>query len=323
MRVASLDTGGRDGTLALVSSDGTRTLVRPNGISTFQEALDDWHEVAAALDDAWAELDRDPAAGEPLDAGALLAPLPRAYEWCEGSTYLAHMERIRAARGMQLPPEHRLEPIVYQAGASRLLSPLEDIPLPDPAWGLDLEATLAVITDDVPIGTTAEDAPAHVLFLVLLNDLSYRNLLPLEYAKSIGPYLSKPTRPFAPFAVSAASLGSGWDGRTLRSTVRSWVNGELLGAIDSSKDNVFDFAVMIEYLTRTRSLAAGTIVGTGAVANWEPANGFACLGEKRAGELAATGAPSTPWLAAGDTLRIEAFDEAGSSIFGAMDQRIV
>jgi fumarylacetoacetate (FAA) hydrolase len=179
------------------------------------------------------------------------------------------------------------------------------------------------VTDDVPVGTTADEAPSHILFVVLTNDLTYRNLMPLEYAKSIGPYRAKPTRAYAPFAVSTPALGDHWSGRLLRATVKSWVNGELLGALDSGRDNVFDFAVMIEYLTKTRALAAGTIVGTGAVANWDAANGFACLGEKRALEVAEYGAATTPWLADGDSVRIEAFDDDGRSIFGAIDQAVV
>lgn len=323
VRVASFRRGGRDGTLAVVTPDGERALPTPAGIGTLQAALDDWEASAPALAEVYEELLDDEALGEAVDADDWHAPLPRAYQWCEGSTYLAHMERMRQARGMELPPEHTREPIVYQAGADALLAPHDPIILPDESWGLDLEATLAVVTDDVPLGTTAAEAPGHVAFVVLLNDLTYRNLIPGEFAKRVGPYQAKPTRPFAPFAVAPDTLGELWDGKSLTATVKSWVNGELLGAVASDQDNVFDFAVMIEFAARTRQLAAGTIIGTGTVANRDPSSGYGCVGEKRAVELATTGEATTSWLRHGDTVRIEAFAPDGSSLFGATDQTVI
>jgi fumarylacetoacetate (FAA) hydrolase len=323
VRVASLKAGGRDGTLALVSASGDRVLPEPGGIRTFQALLDDWAACEPILSAESARLEDDPRAGRPVEPTEFHSPLPRAYQWCEGSTYLPHIERTRRARGLDVPPELVQEPAVYQSGAARLLGPLDPIPLPDEAWGLDLEATVACITGDVPVGTTAKDASAHVLFLVLTNDLTYRNLLPAEVAKGLGPHLSKPTRAYAPLAVSATSLGDLWDGGLLRATVKSWVNGELLGAVDSASDTIFDFPAMIEYLARTRELPAGTIVGTGAVSNEELRNGFACLAEKRAIELLTQGEAVTPWLVDGDTVRIEAFDSDGRSLFGAVDQAVV
>lgn len=307
----------------LVSTDGER-IMRSSNAATFQEALDHWETRVSGLRTEWAALESDPSLGETAaDSAGFCSPLPRAYEWCEGSTYIAHMERMRGARGMELPPAHELEPIIYQAGASRLLSPREPVPLPDPTWGLDLEATVAVIVDDVPIGTTADEASDHILFVMLTNDFTYRNLMPREYAKRVGPYQAKPTRAYAPFAVSGELLGDMWDGRLLHVTVRSWVNGTLLGAVDAGADNVFDFAILIEYLTRTRALAAGTIVGAGTVANRDASNGFACLGEKRALELAETDKTQTDWLQVGDVVRIEAFDSSNRSVFGALEQTIV
>ena len=322
MRVATFKRGGRDGTLAVVSPRGDRALAKPCGISTLQRALDAWTSAAPELAAVYERLAVDQRFGEPLDPRALHSPLPRAYQWCEGSTYLAHMERMRQARGMDLPPEHTREPIIYQAGADKLLAPLDAILLPDESWGLDLEATLAVITDDVPLGTTAEEAPEHVAFVVLANDLTYRNIVPREYAKAVGPYQSKPTRAFAPIAVSPAALGDLWNGRTLRATVKSWVNGELLGSIDAARDSVFDFGDMIGYAATTRELTAGTIIGTGTVANYDLVNGFGCIGEKRAVELADTGDAATPWLAFGDSVQIEAFAPNGTSLFGAIEQTV-
>lgn len=323
VRVCSLKQGGRDGTLALMSPSGDRVLAMPAGIPTLQAALDNWRTAAPQLATEYERLMADAGLGIPIDFAGLHSPLPRAYQWCEGSTYLPHMERMRRARGMELPPKHTLEPIIYQAGADTLLAPGDPIPLPDESWDLDLEATLAVITDDVPRGTTAERASEHIAFVVLLNDLTYRRLIPREFAKSVGPYQSKPARAFAPIAASPAVLADLWDGRRLHATVKAWVNGELLGALATDQDNFFDFPAMIAYAAATRELAAGTILGTGTVANHDPANGFGCLGEKRAVEVAQTGDTATPWLTDGDVVRIEAFAPDGSSLFGAIEQRVV
>lgn len=302
---------------------GDRVLPEPAGISTLQAALDEWELVAPALRAEYKRFEAIPAAGLRIQADELHSPLPRAYQWCEGSTYLPHMERIRRARGMELPPEHLVEPIVYQAGADQLLAPNDPIELPDVAWGLDLEATLAVITDDVPVGTTVEAAVGHVAFVVLLNDLTYRNLIPREYEKRVGPYQSKPTRAFAPIAVAPEALGNLWADGLVRARVTSWVNDEILGAVASDVDNSFTFPEMIAFLTKTRSLAAGSIVGLGTVANYDLAMGFGCIAEKRAVESLADGEPHTPWLRPGDRVRIEALSPAGASIFGAVDQVVV
>lgn len=323
MHVATLRRGGRDGTLAVVVPAGDRAAVEPGGIATFQAALDDWATAAPLLKKSYERLVEDEEFGEPVTWADLQSPLPRAYEWCEASSYLPHMERMRASRGMALPPEHAREPILYQAGASTTLAPLDPIPLPDPEWGLDLEATLAVITDDVPIGTTPDEAADHVLFVVLTNDVTYRNLLAGELRKAIGPYQAKPARAYAPLALSPRALGGLWDGRILRATVQAWVNDALLGALPSERDFAFDFGDILAYATRTRELKAGSIVGIGTIASRDASNGFGCLGEKRAVEALEGGAPQTPWLTYGDVVRIEAFDPDGRSLFGAIRQEIL
>jgi fumarylacetoacetate (FAA) hydrolase len=323
MRLGSRPGPGRDGTLVLIDAPGTRALSTPAGYPTLQSALDDWAAAEPALTRLAAELAADADAGDPLQTGELVCPLPRAYQWAEASSYLTHMERIRGARGMTLPPEHRREPIMYQSGADHNLDPTQDIPLPDPAWGLDLEATVAIVTDDVPRGTTADEAPAHIKLVMLTNDLTMRNLMPAEYAKGVGPYRAKPARAYAPIAVGTETLGELWTGRLLNATVRSWVNGELLGEPDSGRDCAFDFAQLIAYATMTRSLAAGTIIGSGTVSNRDPEAGYSCLAEKRAVEIVRDGSSSTELLKIGDTVRIEAFSPAGTSLFGAMDQTIV
>jgi fumarylacetoacetate (FAA) hydrolase len=323
MRLATLKAGGRDGTLAVVAGDGITALPAPAGIPTLQAALDDWDVALPRLNDALPECIPGGPATVSVAAEELHSPLPRAYQWCDGSTYLSHMERIRMARGMALPPSHDTEPIVYQSGSDRFLAPTEPIPLPEESWGLDLEATVAVVTGDVPRGTTVADAPYFVRLLMLTNDLTYRAIMPLEYAKSVGPYLAKPARAYAPFARAVEGLGPTWDGRLLHATVRCTVRGTLLGELRSDEDCAFDFATLISYLTRTRSLAAGTIVGSGTISNRDESRGFGCLAELRAVEMLRDGEARTPLLSAGDTVKIEAFDEAGESLFGALDQRVV
>lgn len=316
-RLASLRSGGRDGSFVVVSRDGTR--YRPGPVPTVQEAIERWDEIQQPLAEAAAAVERD---GEPADAASLLAPLPRAYHYCEGSTYLVHMERNRAARGAPLPPGHGVDPAVLMGASDRFLAPTEPIQLTDPAWGLDLEATIAVIVGDVPMGVTAEQAGTYVRAIVLVNDLTLRNILPAEFAKGIGFYQAKPYRAVAPFAVTPDELGDVWDGHLLHATVRTWVNGEPLGTLSSGVDATFDFPEVIAHAARTRPLAAGTIVGTGTVSNRDLAAGFGCLAEKRSIELL-EGRPTSRYLHAGDVVRIEAFTEDERSIFGAMEATVV
>jgi fumarylacetoacetate (FAA) hydrolase len=298
-------------------------VAEPGGIRTLQAAVERWEHALPLLEEALARAEaRGPGTIE-VAPDALASPLPRAFQWADGSTYLTHMERIRAARGMPLPPGHDTDPIVYQSGSDRFLAPTEDVPLPDPDWGLDLEATVAVVTGDVPRGTRADDVPALIRLVLLADDLTYRNLMPLEYAKGVGPYLAKPARPYAPFARPVGSLGDLWDGGLLHATVRCTVRGGEIGALDTAADCAFDFAELIAHLTRTRALAAGTIVGSGTVSNRDPARGVGCLAELRAVETLRDGAPSTPLLGAGDHVRIEAFDARGDSLFAAIDHRVV
>lgn len=319
MRLGSLRAGGRDGALIVVSADGGRYL--PGPVSTLQAALEDWEGQADALSAAADQLQRD-GTGDPLDPDDLHAPLPRAYQYCEGSTYLSHMERCRAVRNAPLPPGHGVEPAVLQSCSDRFLAPTEPVPLADEAWGLDLEVTVAVITGDVPSGVSAAEAPAWIRLVVLLNDFTLRNVLPGEFAKGLGFFQSKPLRPFAPFAVTPESLGPAWDGRLLHATVRCWINDELLGSLDSGADASFDFGQVIAHAAHTRPLAAGTIVGTGTISNLDESHGVGALAEKRALQHR-DGLPLSPLLRVGDTVAIEAFDASGNSIFGAMRSAVV
>lgn len=323
MRLGSFPGPGRDGTLVLIAADHRRAVRTPAGIATLQAALDDWADCAPRLETIAERLEDGREAGEAIDLAALHSPLPRAYQWCDGSTYLSHMERIRAARGMALPPDHDREPILYQSGSDAFLTPRQDIELADEAWGLDLEATVAVVTDDVPRATSRVQALDHIKLVMLTNDLTLRHLMPAEYAKGVGPYRAKPQRGYAPVAVSPRTLGESWSDALLHARVRSWVNGELLGEPDPGRDCAFDFGELIAYMTQTRALAAGTIIGSGTVSNRDEQVGYSCLAERRAVETLRGGEAVTPLLGVGDVVRIEAFDASERSLFGALEQRVV
>jgi fumarylacetoacetate (FAA) hydrolase len=324
MRLASLKTGGRDGTLVLVSEqDPQSVVVTPAGFATLREAVEEWPSASVTLRELSERFGNDGAVLRRVAADEFHAPLPRAFQWADASTYHAHMERLRAARGMPLPPDHETDPIVYQSGSDRFLAPLEPIELRDEAWGLDLEATVAVVVDDVPQGVGADDARHHIILVLLANDLTHRHLLGAEYAKGVGFYQAKPLRSFAPFAMTPDALGDAWDGGGLRATVECRVNGELLGSLDAAADRAFDFGEIVAHMARTRSLSAGTVIGSGTVANRDPARGFGCLAEKRAVELSEHGEATTRFLRPGDRVHVEAFGADGRSLFGAIDQLVI
>ena len=270
-----------------------------------------------------ADLDAGRTAGEPLDPARLAAPLPRAYEWVDGSAYLNHSRLVRKARGALPPPTLETDPLVYQGGSGVLLGPTDPIPLGDPAWGLDLEGEVCAILGDVPLGTRAAQAAGCVRLFCLANDLTFRNLVPGELEKGFGFFQSKPATAFSPFAVTPDELGPAWrDGRLhLRLDVR--LNGAVLGDLDTGPEMHFSFLDLVQHITRTRALCAGTILGSGTVSNQEEARGVSCLQERRVRETIAGGAPRTPFLAAGDQVRIEARDGGGRSPFGAIEQRVV
>jgi fumarylacetoacetate (FAA) hydrolase len=324
MQLATIKTEARDGELALVSSDHRSMVASPAGLSTLQSALDDWPATERLLQPLLQRLDDGSTSGVQLDSALLHAPLPRAYQWAEASTYHVHMERLRRARGIELPPDHGREPASYNSGSDSFLAPLDPIVLADETWGLDLEATVAVITDDVPMGTTIEEAPPHIKLVVLVNDLTHRNILPREYARGVGFFQAKPTRSVAPIAVSPGALADAWDGSLLHATILCQINGERLGALDTALDTAFDFAQIIAHMSQTRPLAAGSMIGSGTVSNLDPANGFGALAEKHAAEqIKYGGTPSKPLLHRGDRVTIEAFAPNGRSLFGAIDQLVV
>jgi fumarylacetoacetate (FAA) hydrolase len=322
MRLATLDDGSRDGRLAVVGPDGFGCADASAVAPTLQAALDRWEDAAPRLHLLAADLAAGRAAARPVDPRTFRAPLPRAYEWIDGSAYLTHVRLVRKARGAEPPPGLTTDPLVYQGGSGVLLGPTDPIPLGDPAWGLDFEGEVAVVTGDVPLGTPAALALRHVRLLCLANDVSLRNLIPGELAKGFGFFQSKPATAFSPFAVTPDELGPAWrDGRVhLRLAVR--LNGATVGDLEAGPEMHFSFADLIAHAARTRALTAGTLVGSGTVSNEDPARGVSCLAERRVREQLEHGAPRTPFLAAGDRVEIEMRDAAGRNLFGTIDQRV-
>lgn len=322
MKLASLK-HGRDGRLVVVARDHGHWTPAWDVAPTLQAALDEWDRCAPLLRRRYVALnDGQDMERHGLDWAQLGPPLPRAYQWCDGSTYLSHMERSRAARGATLPPDHLTDMLFYQSGSDRFLAHDEPIPHAAPDWGLDLEGTLAAILTDVPRGTTAADAVQHVALLTLANDLTLRNLLPGEFAKGVGLYACKPARPLAPLAVSPDEFGPAWCSATLALTLECTRNDEVIGRLDTGADMQFSFADLIAHAARTRSLGAGTIIGSGTVSNRDSTRGVACIAEQRALEILTQGAARTPWLRTGERIRLDALDRAGASAFGAIDQTV-
>jgi fumarylacetoacetate (FAA) hydrolase len=322
MRLATMRDGSRDGRLVVVRRDGEAALDASRIATTLQDALDDWEECAPSLRALAASLDAGDEDGVPLEPEALLSPLPRAYEWVDGSAFLSHVRRVRRARGAEPPPTLETDPLVYQGGSGVLLGPTEDIPLPDVSWGLDMEGEVCVVLGDVPQGTRAAEAGRHVRLVCLANDLTYRNLVPDELAKGFGFFQSKPATAYSPFAVTPDELGPAWrDGRVhLRITVR-W-NGARVGELDAGEMH-FSFFRLVEHLAKTRAFTAGTILGSGTVSNEDASRGWSCIAEQRAIEMIEGGQARTRFMQPGDTVEIEMRDAAGRDLFGRISQRVV
>ncbi|PGH52993.1 2-keto-4-pentenoate hydratase [Azospirillum palustre] len=333
MKLASLKAGGRDGTLVVVSRDLTRAVPVPEIARTLQAALDDWTALEPKLEEAYRALNDDPASGRPFDPALAASPLPRAYQWADGSAYVNHVELVRKARGAEMPPSFWTDPLMYQGCSDSFLAPTDPIPAATEAWGIDFEAEIAVITGDVPMGVSAEAARGQIRLLMLVNDVSLRNLIPTELGKGFGFFQSKPASSFSPVAVTPDELGEAWDGAKLHRPLLTTLNGEPFGKPDAGVDMTFDFPTLIAHAAKTRHLAAGSIVGSGTVSNkldggpGKPVDaggvGYSCLAELRMIETIEHGAPKTPFMRFGDRVRIELFDAAGASVFGAIDQQVV
>lgn len=323
MKLASLKCSRRDGRLVVVDRALTRMRPVPHLATTLQAVLDDWSAIAPALQQVQADLDEQLRKGDlPFDPTLLAAPLPRAYHWADGSAYVNHVELVRKARGAEMPASFWSDPLVYQGGSDDLLGPTDPIVAVDEAHGIDLEGEVAVVTDDVPIGCSVEAALSHVKLIMLVNDVSLRNLIPGELAKGFGFYQGKPATAFSPVAVTPDELSGAWRNARVHLPLTVSVNGAPLGSPECGEDMTFGFDQLIAHLARTRRLGAGTIVGSGTVSNVNRDRGSACLAEVRMLETLASGAPLTPFLRFGDRVRIEMFDRTGQSIFGAIDQQV-
>jgi fumarylacetoacetate (FAA) hydrolase len=323
LKLATLKDGTRDGRLIVVKRDNTAYALATNVALTLQAALDDWDAKEPQLRALAAQLEAGTVQSRPLDVKALAAPLPRAYEWIDGSAYINHVILVRKARNAEPPATLRTDPLVYQGGSSDMLAPTDDIPLADEAWGLDFESEVCVILGDTPQGTKAADAEKHVKLLMLANDVSLRNLIPDELAKGFGFFQSKPATAFSPFALTPDELGPAWREGRIHLRLRSTLNGHLVGDTDAGPEMHFSFFDLIQHITKTRRYTAGTILGSGTVSNADRARGISCLAERRMIETIEEGKPKTPFMKPGDTIEIEMFDAEGQSLFGRIAQKVV
>ncbi|WP_295992087.1 fumarylacetoacetate hydrolase family protein [Rugamonas sp.] len=323
MKLATINDGTRDGQLAVVSRD-LKTAQLADGIaSTLQRALDDWKFIAPQLQQLYQEVNGGRGRRSfDFDPRQCMAPLPRAYQWADGSAYVNHVELVRKARKAALPASFWDEPLMYQGGSDDFLGPCADIELFHEEWGIDFEAEVAVITDDVAMGATADQAHQQIRLLMLANDVSLRNLIPDELAKGFGFVQAKPATSFSPVAVTPDELGDAWKGGKLHLSLRSTWNGKLVGQPHAGVDMVFNFPQLIAHLTKTRNVRAGSIIGSGTVSNKDAKRGYSCIAEKRCLEMIDGGAPVTPFMAFGDTIRIEMLDGDGKSVFGAIEQAV-
>ena len=333
MKLASYRSG-RDGSLVVVSDDLTRCQSAADIAPTLQSALDRWTEVEAALQSLAAKLNSGEIAGEPFDLSLCASPLPRAYQWADGSEYINHVELVRKARGAEVPESFYSDPLMYQGGSDSFLAPREDIVMPDDqTFGIDMEGEAAVIVDDTPMGISAEDALEKIRLVMLVNDVSLRGVIPAELAKGFGFFQSKPSSAFTPCAVTPSMLGDAWQGGKLHLPLQVRYNGEAFGSANAGIDMTFDFGQLIAHAARTRPLCAGTIIGSGTVSNKldrgpgkpiaEGGVGYSCIAEIRMIETIQNGQPSTPFMRFGDRVEIDMLDTSGQNIFGTIDQKVV
>jgi len=323
MRLATLDDGTRDGALVVVSKTGDVYAHAREIAPTLQAALDAWDRDETALRELATRLDKGEAPCHPLAQARFKAPLPRAYEWIDGSAYINHILLVRKARGADLPQTLESDPLVYQGGSSVLLGPTDDIELPNPEWGLDFESELCVVLGDTPRGVQKADAARYVRLFMLANDLTFRNLIPSELQKGFGFFNSKPSTSFSPFAITVDELGTAFRDGRVHLRLRSTYNGQLVGDPEAGPEMHFSFFELVAHITKSRGFCAGTLLGSGTVSNRDQARGVSCLAERRMIETLESGKPKTPWMKAGDTIEIEMLDESGRSLFGRISQKVV
>lgn len=324
MKLATVRNSSRDGQLVIVSRDLAKAVAVPQIAASLQAALDDWSNLSPKLADVAAALEKSDVKGSfVFDPAQAMAPLPRAYHWVDGSAYVNHVELVRKARGAQMPESFWTDPLVYQGGSDDFLGARQDVPMPSEEYGIDLEGEVAVITDDVPMSTRRDGAFDHIKLIMLVNDWSLRNLIPGELAKSFGFYQSKPATAFSPVAITPDELGAAWSEGKVHLPLVVHVNGKPFGKPDAGVDMTFDFARLVEHITLTRNARAGTVLGSGTISNYDRSLGSACIAERRTLEQIEQGKPVTSFLKFGDSVRIEMFDAAGRSLFGAIDQKVV
>jgi len=324
MKLATYQNNTRDGQLMVVSRDLSRAVAVPQIATTLQQALDNWVQAEPQLQQVYAALNQGEAAGDvAFDAARCHSPLPRAYQWADGSAYLNHVELVRKARGAEVPESFYHDPLMYQGGSDAFLPPRAPIPLRDEAWGLDFEGEVAVVTGDVPLGADAAACAAHIRLLMLVNDVTLRNLIPNELAKGFGFFQSKPATAFSPVAVTPDELGDAWQDGKVHLPLLVDYNNAFYGKPNAGVEMQFSFPQLVAHVAKTRELVAGSIVGSGTVSNHDRSVGSCCLAEQRMIEIIDSGAAITPFMKVGDTVRIEMKDAAGHSIFGAIAQTVV
>lgn len=323
MKLATLNNGKRDGALVVVSRDLSRAVRVPHLAATLQAALDEWAELAPKLTAVYQQLNDGACADAfPFDETACLSPLPRAYQWADGSAYVNHVELVRKARGAEMPESFWHDPLMYQGGSDSFLPPRGAIPMGSEEWGIDFESEIAVITDDVPMGISPQAAASHIKLLMLVNDVSLRNLIPGELAKGFGFFQSKPSSSFSPLAITPDELGDDWRDGKVHLPLETHLNGALFGAPDAGVDMTFNFYELIAHAAKTRPLGAGCIIGSGTVSNYDRSRGSSCLAELRMLEIIESGQATTPFLRFGDTVSIAMQDRNGMSLFGTILQRV-
>ena len=321
MKLASLKSSGRDGSLVVVSRDLSRAIAVPEIAPTLQAVLDDWEHKAPQLAEVSTRLNAGALPGAmPFDPRAAASPLPRAYQWADGSAYVNHVELVRRARGATMPPEFWTDPVMYQGGSDSFLGPCDPIVAASEDWGIDFEAEVAVITGDLPMLSGPEICAQSIRLVMLVNDVSLRNLIPAELAKGFGFFQSKPASSFSPVAVTPDELGEAWREGKLHRPLDIHLNGTWFGSPDAGVDMTFSFPTLMAHAAKTRELEAGTIIGSGTVSNLDKSTGSGCIAERRCLETLVQGQALTPYLKFGDRVRMEMRDAQGASIFGAIEQ---
>ncbi len=321
MKLASIDNNTRDGQLVVVNKELTKAVKVPEIAETMQSALDNWNEIQNKLQTVYEDLNSDKLSNV-LDFSSLkvMAPIPRAYHWADGSAYVTHVELVRKARNAELPESFWTDPLMYMGASDAFIGANDDIEIEKEDWGIDFESEVAVITDDVPAGLNPEEALKHIKLITIINDVSLRNLIPNELSKQFGFYQSKPWTSFAPVVVTPDELEDSWKDGKVHLPLNSTLNGKLIGSPNAGIDMTFHFGQLIAHAAKTRSLMAGTVIGSGTVANQGSLNGASCLAEVRCLEVIKDGKPSTPFMSFGDRIEIEMKDKEGQSIFGKINQ---